>query len=43
MQTIIEKYMIFDPKWEPKIDPKIDAKIYAKNDDFLDPLKKPVW
>ena len=28
---------------KPKIYPKIDAKIDAKNNDFLDPLSKPVW
>ena len=43
MQKIIEKYAIFDPKWEPKIDPKIDARIDAKNDDFLDPQEIRPW
>ena len=37
-----KKIFDFWSKMKPKIDPKIDVKINAKNDDFLDPLSKPV-
>ena len=36
------KIVDFLSKIQHQINPKIDAKIDAKNDDFLDPLSKPV-